>query len=72
MATRYSELNCNAQCRKCNRFDEGNSVGYRKGLIEKIGEDKVILLEAMKNTTHKLSTTELQMIAKHYKEEIRK
>ena len=33
MGTRYSERNCNAQCRHCNRFMEGNIQNYRKGLI---------------------------------------
>lgn len=68
MATRFSELNCNAQCRKCNRFDEGNASGYRKGLIEKIGEDKVEMLEAMKHTSHKLSVFDLEAISKHYRD----
>lgn len=72
MATRYSELNCNAQCSHCNRFDEGNVQGYRKGLIEKIGEEKVLLLEAQKHTTHKLSAFDLECIAKHYRAEVKK
>ena len=71
MATRFSELNCNAQCRKCNRFDEGNASGYRKGLIEKIGLEKVELLEAMRYTTHKLSEVELMALEKHYKERVK-
>ena len=37
MATRFNEKNCNAQCRSCNRFDEGNLQGYRRGLISKYG-----------------------------------
>lgn len=72
MSLRFSELNCNAQCRKCNRFMEGNFSGYRQGLIEKIGENKVLLLEAQKNQTHKITTFELGVIAKHYKEETKK
>lgn len=72
MSLRFSELNCNAQCRHCNRFMEGNFSGYRQGLIRKIGEAKVVLLEAQKNTTNKLSTFELSALAKHYKEETKK
>ena len=30
MSLRFSELNCNAQCRHCNRFMEGNFSDYRK------------------------------------------
>ncbi len=72
MALRFSELNCNAQCAHCNRFDEGNATGYRKGLIDKIGEQKVELLEAQKHTSCKLSTFEIEAIAKYYKEEVSK
>lgn len=66
MATRYSELNCNGQCVTCNRFDEGNIQGYRKGLIKKIGEAKVEMLEAVKYTTNPLSEFDLETIAKYY------
>ena len=72
MSLRFSELNCNAQCRHCNRFQEGNIQDYRKGLINKIGEQKVVLLEAQKNETNKLSSFEIELIAKHYKEETKK
>lgn len=67
MSLRYSELNCNFQCISCNRFDEGNIQGYRKGLIEKIGLQKVEMLEAMKYQTNRLSAFELEAIAKEYK-----
>lgn len=72
MSLRFSELNCNAQCRHCNRFREGNLQDYRKGLIEKIGEQKVLLLEATKHVTNKISNFELEVLAKHYTEETRK
>ena len=68
MATRFSEMNCNAQCRKCNRFMEGNIQGYRKGLIKKYGEDKVELLEAMQNRSVKISDFELEQMNKYYKQ----
>lgn len=72
MSLRFSELNCNAQCRKCNRFMEGNNSGYRQGLIQKIGEQKVVLLEAQKYAENKMTNFELEIIAKHYKEETKK
>ena len=72
MSLRFSELNCNAQCRHCNRFQEGNFSDYRKGLIQKIGEAKVLLLEAQKNITNKISNFELDILAKHYKETTKK
>ena len=68
MSLRFSELNCNAQCSHCNRFDEGNMQGYRRGLIEKIGLQKVELLESMKHQVNKLSSFDLEAIAKYYKD----
>lgn len=72
MSLRFSETNVHAQCRHCNRFQEGNMQDYRKGLISKLGEQKVILLEAQKNITNKLTNFELQILAKHYKQETKK
>jgi len=72
MSLRFSEDNVHAQCRYDNRFKEGEITSYRKGLIQKIGEQKVELLEAMKNTTNKLSNFELEILAKHYKAETKK
>jgi hypothetical protein len=72
MSLRFSELNVNAQCRFDNRFREGDYSGYRKGLIQKIGLQKVELLEAQKNITNKISNFELEILAKHYKAETKK
>lgn len=68
MSTRFDEMNCNAQCRHCNRFDEGNIQGYRKGLVQKYGEQAVVLLEAKKNQHRKYSDFEYEALIKHYKE----
>lgn len=67
MATRFSEENCHAQCRACNRFDEDNIYNYRKALYEKLGENDLLVLEAAKHKTLKLSTFELEEIARTYK-----
>lgn len=69
MATRFDEMNCNAQCIACNRFDEGNMSGYRQGLVRKYGERNVLLLEAKKNQTRKYSDFEYHALIKHYKAE---
>ena len=66
MSTRFDEMNCNAQCRKCNRFEEGNIQGYRLGLVSKYGEQKVLLLESKKNTTKKFSDFEYKELIKYY------
>ena len=66
MSTRFDETNCNAQCRKCNRFMEGNIQGYRQGLIAKYGEQRVLLLEAKKYQTRKYSVFEYRQLIKYY------
>lgn len=71
MSLRYSEENCNAQCISCNRFDEGNIYNYRKGLFEKIGGEALLALEASKYSTRKISTFELEEIAKEYKKKVK-
>ena len=72
MSTRFSEINCNAQCRSCNRFDEGNIQGYRRGLIAKYGEKSVLLLEASKNQVNKIAEYEYKAMIAHYKKEIKR
>ena len=72
MSTRFSEINCNAQCRNCNRFDEGNMSGYRAGLVRKHGETKVLLLESQKHQVRKFSDVEYEALISHYKTEIKK
>ncbi len=72
MSLRFSESNVHAQCRYDNRFREGDITGYRKGLIQKIGLQKVELLEAQKNITNKITNFELEILAKHYKAETKK
>ena len=42
---RFNELNNNLQCEHCNTYLSGNQLEYRKGLIAKIGIDKVEWLE---------------------------
>lgn len=71
MALRYSEDNVHAQCRRCNRFDEGNAQGYRQGLIEKIGWAKLKLMEAQKYAQHRLTVTDLLIIADYYKQKVK-
>ena len=72
MSTRFDEMNCNAQCRSCNRFDEGNIQGYRRGLVALYGEQQVTLLESKKHNFRKYSDFEYEVLIKHYKEEIKK
>ena len=39
MPLRWNTLNCNGECRACNRMDSSHLIGYRKNLIIKLGTD---------------------------------
>lgn len=64
----FDERNCHKQCRKCNRFLNGNELQYRKGLIERYGESFVSELESISdaNRVYKYSKTELIEIKNKY------
>ena len=66
---RFSEMNVNSCCVKCNTFLHGNLINYRHGLIKKYGEANVKLLElsASLNRVKKWSRFELVLIIEKYK-----
>ena len=51
---RYSEENCHKQCKHCNsgKYLSGNSLEYRKRLIEKIGLYRVDVIEGPHPFSH--------------------
>ena len=59
----FSQHNCHRQCHKCNRYLSGNVVEYRHRLIDRIGLDKVIILE-YNNDTVRHDITYLRRIKK--------
>lgn len=71
MATRWREDNVHGQCRSCNRFDEGNAVGYTMFMIDKYGRDHVEYLQGLKNAGQKFTTTELELMIQDYKNRIK-
>ena len=62
---RFNEDNVHAQRKKCNRYGAGNVVGYRLGLIERIGLEAVEALEA-DNAPRKYSADDLRGIKAEY------
>ena len=72
MNVRFDEMNCNAQCRHCNRFMEGNIQDYRRRLISKYGERNVLLLEAKKNRSRQFSDFQLEEKISYYREQANK
>ena len=69
--TRYDEQNCNLQCTKCNRFDEGNNVGYMQGLLKKYGQCVVQELTLKKHLYRKYSDFEYRELIKYYKQKVK-
>ncbi|WP_395009784.1 recombination protein NinG [Undibacterium sp.] len=62
---RFNEDNCHRQLKQCNRYDSGNAVEYRIGLINRIGIDRVEALES-DNKPHKWTIEELKEIKSRY------
>ena len=57
---RFDERNCHAQLKQCNRY-HFDVAGYRAGLIERIGLDEVLALEA-DQTPRRYSADDLRAI----------
>lgn len=72
MATRFSELNCHTQCKRCNGFEQGRDSDFERYLNDKIGLDKVNNLKLQARMTRKISNFELEQITKYYKTEAEK
>jgi len=68
---RFVEDNAHGQCKHCNSHLAGNHVAYRQGLIQRIGQRAVDLIEA-DNTTRKYTKEGLEEIARHYRAEARR
>ena len=66
----FDEMNVNSQCRKCNKFLNGNEANYRTGLVERFSETDVLNLEQRANETraYPWSRSELLAIKDKYRE----
>jgi hypothetical protein len=65
-ALRFDEYNVNGECKACNGFDQFHLIGYRRNLIDKVGERKVMELEHQHRLIKKWSRTELNEIIETY------
>jgi hypothetical protein len=66
----FDENNCHKQCRKCNRFLNGNELNYRQGLIQRYGIDFADQIEQKANETRNYKFTKEELIAKKLKYDI--
>lgn len=67
----FNEDNCHKQCRKCNRFMNGNELNYRKGLINRYGIDFVTNLDNIADENRVKKYTKEELIAKKLQYDIR-
>lgn len=69
LGTRYSEINCNAGCRYCNRYLNGNLDKYKQWLIDKYGEHIIDLLKMESYKT--ITTVEIHDMLNNYQDKLR-
>ena len=67
MSTRWDERNVNAQCRKCNRFENGNQYAYSLKLGAELADE---LLQKSRET-FKLMDFEYEEIYQEYKAKLK-
>ena len=63
---RFNEYNVNGECQYSNGFDEFHLIGYRKNLIDKIGQEMVDWLESNQRTIKKWTRAELNELIEKY------
>lgn len=66
----FEETNCHRQCNTfCNKFQSGNLIEYRKGLLARYGDQYVKELESLaeSNRNYKYTREELISIKEYYK-----
>lgn len=68
---KFSGWNNHAQCRPCNRFNEGMKAAYEKFLDKKYGPGTAAVLEASKKSFYRLEIFQLQAIYDECSEKIR-
>lgn len=67
---RFEELNTHAQCVRCNQHLSGNLINYRKGLLIRIGAEKLDWLEG-NHEPLKLTIPEIQALIAEYKAKVK-
>lgn len=70
--TRWDTMNCHVQDARCNIFYEGNRIWYRRALVEKYGEDKVIALEDKSLEPSPFTRDDIERMIRHYTGEVKR
>lgn len=72
MMTRFDEENAHGECKGCNRFSPDHMIYYQRNLEQKIGKGRMDMLIARGRGTKKWTPWELEILIKHYTEEVNK
>ena len=70
-ALTFNEVNVHGQCVGCNQHKHGNLIGYREGLVLKLGNEVVEELEKRRHDQVKYTRDELRQIEKDYKQKVK-
>jgi len=71
-ATKFSEQNNHAQCKRCNAFEGGKREVYKERINEKYGVGTWERLEVMSRMTCKRDQFEIDVMTAYYKKEVDK
>jgi hypothetical protein len=69
-ALRFDERNVHGGCERCNTYMGGNLIGYRAGLVERIGEEEVQSLDD-NHDIKRWTIDELKEIHREYSKRLR-
>lgn len=65
---RWDTRNIALQCPACNKWKSGNTVEYRKALVEIYGEDEVVRMETFYRESPHYSVFDLEQLLKEKQE----
>lgn len=66
-ATKYSEVNNHAQCKRCNGFEGGQQARYKEEVNKRYGEGTWERLEIQSRKICKIGKFEIETMTTHYK-----
>lgn len=68
LSIRFNLVNCNAQCRDCNRLHNMDTVRYRRYRQATYGEEAIAELDRLRLDLQKVTDSELKMLLDEYKQ----
>lgn len=69
--TLFDERNVQAQCIRCNRFEDGRQYDHGKELEKRLGVEPVEELTFLSRQTHHFTIEELEEIVQKYRQKVK-